>query len=224
MKNKNVIAVDIVLFIVFNVIAFLIPSELTMTFWVAYIFTIVMFGIQIYMWLSFFEKNPEATSKFYRIPVLSVCNKYLIIQIIVFLVFKFLPMLPLWVNIVVNVLVLAWALIGFITLSGAADYITAIDDKIKPKVSYIKSLQVEIELLAMDSTEIETKEILVELEEKLKYSDPMSDASVTELEEKISQNIVIMKKSDDEAKKKIAKDTIRLLEERNKRCKLCKYQ
>lgn len=222
MRNKRIILINIIIFIVFNVIAFVVPTDFIKTFWVAYGFTVLSFAIQLFMWIVFFEKNPDATSRFYRMPILSVCNRYMSFQIIAFLVFKFFSTIPIWVAVVVNIIILVVALIGFITLSDAADYIAYVDAKVKTKVSFIKNLQAEVELLIDDVEDADTKKILEELAEKIRFSDPMSDSSLVHIEESIRDNIVSMKMSDSDTKVRLTRDTLKLIEERNKKCKLLK--
>lgn len=218
MRNKRIVAIDVIIFIFFNVIAFVIPTDFTRTFWVAYCFTVLTFAIQLCIWIAFFEKNPNATSRFYRIPVLSVCNRYSFFQIIAFLIFKFLPVIPLWVAVVVNVIILVAALIGFITLSSAADYIASVD----AKVSFIKSLQADVELIMDDVGDPDAKKNLVELTEKIRFSDPMSDGTLSALESEIAQNVEAMKGKDANDIVSLSNVAIKLLEERNKKCKLLK--
>ena len=51
-NTKLAYAVLGVVFILFNVIAFTVPTEKTITFWVAYAFTVVAFALQIGIGLS----------------------------------------------------------------------------------------------------------------------------------------------------------------------------
>ena len=222
MRNKRIIAVGIILFIVFSVIAFVVPTELTKTFWIAYGFTVASFAIELYMWMSFFQKNPNPMSRFYRIPVLNVCNWYIGLQVVAFLLLKLFPNIPSWIAIVINVLIIAASIIGFITLESAAEYVASVDDKVKPKVTYIKNLQVEIELISSGTADVQLKKKLDELAEKIRFSDPMSDSSLYSLEQQIAENINVMKRSNEETKETLAEETIRLLEERSKKCKLLK--
>lgn len=220
--NKRVAVVEIIVFAVFNVIAFVIPSSYTATFFTAYAFTTIAFGIELYMLLVFFKKHMRPTSRFYRIPVLYVCNAYIIAQGIAFLIFKFFPEIPTWVSIVASVMILAATLIGLITIESAIDYVEAIDAKVKPKVTFIKTLQAEVELLLSDIKDEEARKAIEKLIEKVKYSDPMSDPSLWEIEREIEKNIEELKRCDDSRKTSLSSETIRKLDERNKKCKLLK--
>lgn len=62
--------------------------------------------------------------------------------------------------------------------------------------------------------------MLTQLAEKIRYSDPMSDEQVSDIEDRIAAKIAEMKSSTD--KVKIINELNSLLDERNKKCKLLK--
>ena len=173
----------------------MVPTELNKTFWIAYGFTLVMFIIEGTIWVGFFQNNQNLTSRFYKIPVLTVCNIYLIVQVILFLIFKISPSIPSWITITMNLILMAASIIGFITLGGATEYVTDVDKKVQSKVSYIRNLHVEAELLSKDISNADIKKMVEEVAEKIRFSDPMSDDTLWELEQQITENISAMKRS-----------------------------
>ena len=107
-KNKLLSYLTLgIVFALFNVIAFVVPTEKTATFWTAYAFSVVAFLIQIPLWKMALGKKETLNSKFLGIPVIHVGISYLIIQIIAFAVFMIFPTLPTWVAIVVCSVILA---------------------------------------------------------------------------------------------------------------------
>ena len=50
MKNKTPYIVIAIAFILFNVIAFAIPTEKASVFWIGYVFTVVAFAVQAFVW------------------------------------------------------------------------------------------------------------------------------------------------------------------------------
>ena len=79
-KNKGMAyAVLEIAFVLFNVIAFAVPTVKTATFWVAYVFTAVAFASQIAIWNFAFKGTDTLKSKFLGIPLISVGITYLII-------------------------------------------------------------------------------------------------------------------------------------------------
>lgn len=222
MEKKRIIGIVIILFLVFNIVAFVIPSDMTPPFWVAYAFSIIAFLLELYMWLSFFKGKNRLMSQFYRIPVVLIFNLYAIVQGIIFLFFKFQPHTSVWISIIANVIVLAVALIGCITLDGTGKYVEEIDEKVRNKITNIKENQVEVEILLESVIDENVKKALGDLLEVIKYSDPMSHPSLVELEEQISTNIKSIGQKDCELQISVIDDTIRMIKERNKKCMILK--
>ena len=222
MKKNNLmsyLALGIV-FALFNVIAFVVPTDKTATFWVAYAFSVVAFAVQIPLWKIAFGKKETLKSKFLGIPVIHVGITYLIIQLIAFAVFMIFPALPVWLAIIVCAIILAVSALCVIAGQAGANEINRVEEKIKVKRAFIQFLQTDIEMLAENETDAETKIELKKLAEKVRFSDPMSHEMLGELESRISAKVEEMKTATDK-KGLIAEVTI-LLTERNKKCKILK--
>ena len=222
MKKNNVIsylALGIV-FALFNVIAFVIPTEKTVTFWTAYVFTVVAFALQLLVWKIAFGKKETLKSKFLGIPVIHVGIVYLIIQLIAFAVFMFIPTLPVWLAVIVCTIILALSALCVIAGQAGANEISRVEEKIKVKRAFIQFLQVDIEMLAESETDAETKAALKKLAERVRFSDPMSHEMLGELESRISVKVEEMKSATD--KKALVDEVEALLIERNKKCKILK--
>ena len=220
-KNKlmSYFALGIV-FALFNVIAFVIPTDKTATFWTAYIFTVVAFLLQILVWKVAFGKKDTLKSKFLGIPVIYVGATYLSLQLIVFAIFMIFPTLPVWLAIVVCSIVLAISALCAIAGQAGANEINRVEEKIKVKRAFIQFLQVDIQMLAESETDAETKAALLKLAEKVRFSDPMSHEMLGELESRISVKVEQMKTTAD--KKALIGEVDLLLIERNKKCKILK--
>ena len=220
-KNSlmSYLALDIV-FALFNVIAFVIPTEKTATFWTAYAFSVVAFAVQIFLWKIALGKKDTLKSKFLGIPVIHVGITYLIIQLIAFAVFMILPTLPVWLAIVVCSIILAISALCTIAGQAGANEINRVEEKIKVKRAFIQFLQTDIEMLAESETDAETKAALKKLAEKVRFSDPMSHEMLGELESRISAKVEEMKTAAD--KKALIEEITTLLTERNKKCKILK--
>lgn len=220
-KNKmmSYFALGIV-FALFNVLAFVIPTEKTATFWTVYAFTVIAFVLQIIVWKIAFGKKYTLKSKFLGVPIIYVGITYLIAQLITFTVFMFLPMLPVWLAIVVCTIILAASALGAIAGQAGANEINRVEEKIKIKRYFIQSLQIDIEMLAEGETDAETKTLLKNLAEKVRFSDPMSHEMLGELESRISAKVEEMKAVSD--KKFLIGEIDILLIERNKKCKILK--
>lgn len=220
MKKNNLmsyLALGIV-FALFNVIAFVIPTEKTTTFWTAYVFTVVVFAAQIPLWKIALGKKYTLKSKFLGIPVIHVGITYLIIQLIAFAVFMIFPMLPAWLAVVVCAIILAISALCAIAGQTGANEINRVEEKIKVKRAFIQFLQTDIEMLAENETDAETKAELKKLAEKVRFSDSMSHEMLSELESRISDKVEEIKTAAD--KKAFIGEIEILLIERNKKCKI----
>ena len=222
MKKNNLmsyLALGIV-FALFNVIAFVIPTDKTTTFWTAYAFSVIAFAVQIPLWKIALGKKDTLKSKFLGIPVIHVGITYLIIQLIAFAVFMIFPMLPVWLAVVVCAIILAISALCAIAGQAGANEISRLEEKIKVKRAFIQFLQTDIEMLAESETDTETKAELKKLAEKVRFSDPMSHEMLGELESRISAKVEEMKTATD--KKGLVAEITTLLTERNKKCKILK--
>lgn len=118
-----------ILFALFHVFAFVIPSDKTSTFWVAYGFSVTMFiieGIVIYIAVI---KTKTIKGQFLAWPILCVGAAYFVIQTIAFFPFKIFASIPCWVAIIVFSLILGIALICLIATKASANLVNRIDEK-----------------------------------------------------------------------------------------------
>lgn len=207
-----------ILFFLFNVIAFIIPTDKTITFWIAYIFTIVAFIMEIPLWMIKFNKEDNIENKFLNISIIQISLTYLILQLIAFVIFMIYPSLEDWLAVVVCSFILAIILICIILSKISIKMIKNNEDKIKTKLNFIKSLQIEIEMIMELEIDDNNKLLLKKLYEMIQFSDPISHEQLNYLEEKILDKVNEMKIVS--YKKDIINEINILLIERNKKCKI----
>ncbi|MCI8611934.1 MAG: hypothetical protein HFE66_08480 [Clostridiales bacterium] len=222
MKKNTKLAYGVlaILFILFNVIAFAVPTSKTATFWITYAFTAVAFAAQIGVWKLGFKDDDTLKSKFLGVPIIYVGAVYLITSLIAFAVFMTFPMIAPWIAIIVCALITGISAVCLIGADTARDEIRRVEEKVAQKVFYIRELQVDIKMLAEEETDTEIKSKLMKLAEKIRYSDPMSSEKLTDLEEKIKSKVEEVKTSKNKAA--IITELDLLLTERNKKAKLLK--
>ena len=209
-----------ILFVLISVIVIAVPSVKTTAFWISYVFTVVAFAAQIFIWKLALGRDKTLKSSFLGIPVIYVGIAYLIIQIIALAVFLSVPTLPLWSAVVVCIIIAGVSAVCVISGEVGRNKIERVDAKIGEKVFYIKELQTEVELLANVETEMSTKDKLIRLSEKIRFSDPMSDVQLADVESRIITKISELKSSTD--KSAIIDELNLLLDERNKKIKILK--
>ena len=220
-KNaKRAYSILSVAFILFNIITFAVPIEKNATFWFGYAFTFIAFALQIITWNAAFKADSTLKSKFLGIPIVYIGLVYLIAQLIAFAVFCGFPVIPSWVAFIVGALILGITAFCLLSAGIARNEINRVEENVNQKVFYIRELQADVEILAEQENNPETKAALIKLAEKIRYSDPMSSDALGELEAKISDKITMLKNVND--KQNIVQDIELLIIERNKIAKVLK--
>ena len=208
-----------ILFALVSIIAFAVPTAKTATFWIAYVFTAAAFAAQIIIWRTALGKE-ALKSKFLGFPVVHIGIVYAIIQTVAFAVFLFAPTLPVWSAIVVCSIIAGVSAVYMISADAGRNEIERVEAKVQKKVFYIRELQADVELLADNETDADTKAALTQLAEKIRFSDPMSNEQLADLENIISDKIMELKTATN--KVEIVTEIISLLNERNKKCRILK--
>ena len=209
-----------ILFALVSIIAFAVPTAKTATFWIAYVFTAAAFAAQIGIWKTALGKAETLKSKFLGFPVVHIGIVYAVIQVIAFAVFMFVPTLPAWSAILVCSVIAGISAVCMISADAGRDEIERVEAKVQKKVFYIRELQADIELLADSETNADVKTALTQLAEKIRFSDPMSNEQLADLENKISIKAAELKTTT--SKLEIITELNSLLDERNKKCKFLK--
>lgn len=221
MKNKNLGYVVLgILFVLLSVIAFALPTEKTVPFWIAYGFSTIAIMAQIVIWKNALGREDSLKSKFLGLSVVQVGIVYLVIQLAAFVVFTAVPTLPIWSAIVANAVILGFSVIFMIGGEVGRREIERVEAKVQQKVFFIKELQADVELLSDRETDIEIKTALKRLAEKIRFSDPMSHKSLAEIENTISDKLTELKIGSE--KMALIHELDLLLLERNKKCKILK--
>ena len=205
-----------ILFVLISIIAFAVPTVKTATFWIAYVFTAAAFVAQIIIWNKALGKE-TLKSKFLGFPIVHIGIVYAVIQVIAFAVFMFVPTLPAWSAILVCSVIAGISAVCMISADAGRDEIERVEAKVQKKVFYIRELQADIELLADNETNADVKKALTQLAEKIRFSDPMNNEQLADLEDKISTKIEELKTTSSQLE--IITELNSLLDERNKKCK-----
>lgn len=209
-----------ILFALVSIVAFAVPTAKTTTFWIAYVFTAAAFTAQIFIWKSALGKEETLKSKFLGFPVVHIGIVYAVIQVIAFAVFMFVPTLPAWSAIVVCSVIAGVSAVCMISADTGRNEIERVEAEVQKKVFYIRQLQADIELLAGNESDATVKTALSQLAEKIRFSDPMSNEQLADLENKISTKVAELKTASN--KLEIVTELNSLLDERNRKCKILK--
>lgn len=217
--------------VVFNVITFVVTNETVglssvgSSFWVGYAFvTIVFIGNLICSLIFFKEENKGKV--FLNIPIINFAYSALIVSLIVGAVAMAVPQIPYWIGIIVDVLVLAFYAIAIVKASAAANIVNDVEQKVKAQTFFIKSLTVDADSLMARANNDEMKAETKKVYEAIRYSDPMSNDALIDVEQRIKEKLDALTDAviadDLVSTETCTKQIITLITERNNKCKTLK--
>lgn len=226
-KNaKRSIAFLLITIAIYNLIAFLVPFNKTVVFWIAYCFGFFAILIQVYVMSVAFKAGSTIKSKFYGYPIARIGIIYAVIQ----LVLSFISMalgkyIPVWVVAIIFPVLLGLAALGFIATDATRDEIVRQDKKIVEDVRFMRNLQSKMNIVASKCNNPNTKKAVFELAEEFKYSDPVSKPALDEIERDLYNSVLELERAvidDDPSVIAMCSTTKDILIERNRLCKLNK--
>lgn len=221
-KKKGISTVTaLIILAIFNIAAFLLPLNHSVTFWIGYSFVTLSVILFVAVMLFLFDTK-EKNKLFLRLPLVTVSWIYLLLQIIlgIWQIPNFT--LPYFVALIINCLLTGFFIIAVLTSKAAGDSIAKKDEQVSEKSFFIQNMQVFLSSVKTDNEELAGKINL--LADDFRFSDPMSHSLLSELEKQIEAKVIILK-SDVSDFKKASKDIdciSDLLKERNQKCKLLK--
>lgn len=149
-----------------------------------------------------------------------------ILSVILSGIYLFAAAVPDFIIYIAAILVYALAVISIIKAKMAVSVVEGIDEKIKVQTFFIKSLTSDTEHLMNTAKTAELKTLAKKIYEAVRYSDPMSNAVLVEVEEKIRNGFTDFENAvnaeDFELASSTADELLSLIDIRNKKCKLLK--
>ena len=228
MKNstRSLIIIAIAL-VVFSVVAFAIPFAHTTAFWVAYGFGALAILFQLYIFKLSFAGDSDAKSRFYGFPIARLGVYYLVAQLVVSVVEMALAkVIPTGVAVAINVLLLALAVVGCITVDAMRDEIIRQDGALKKNVGNMRELQSLSSALVGQCGDEALKPMLQKLADEFRYSDPVSSEKTQELEEDMKVQLGDIQQAlvegDSDGARKLCGKLMGSLAERNRVCSVSK--
>jgi len=218
--------------VVFNIIAFISPNEIDGVskfdgaFWIGYIFITVAYLVQLTCGIITF-KSENTKELFYNIPLIYISYAALILMSVVGIVCMNVSVIPNWIAIIVCVVTLLFNVIAIIKARAAANTVSEIDYDTRKKTRFIKRLTLEAENLVSVARSDELRNEAKRVYEAFRYSDPMSNVSLSELESRIEKQFNSFADAVEEDDYELAKETaiflVGMVDERNQKCKLLKF-
>lgn len=220
-----------VMLAIFNIATFVSPAEAAGmnkfggAFWAGYIFiTLAFIGQLAISFYAFSAKNMQKF--FYKIPLIHISWTGLILTLIFGTACMAIPNLPNWVGIILCYAILGFNAISLTKAGMAAELVDEVDQKVKVKTFFIKTLTVDADTLMASAATEEIKAECKKVYEAIRYSDPMSNDALFSIESEITIKFTelsdAVKANDTEKVTTLAKEVVILVGDRNKKCKLLK--
>lgn len=177
-----------IIFAVFNLLVFVIFKQKNGVFWMSYAFMCLAFIVQIVS-MVLALKSLDTETVFMGIPLASLSFYYFFAAIFAGAVFMVFQVAPFTLALIVQVLIVAiYAVVAILAIM-ARDNTQQISDHVKESVAAIQTLKVEIEVLVPQVSDPALKNALKKVCETVKYSDPMSNDAVADIENQIMQTV-----------------------------------
>lgn len=217
-----------VLFVLFNIIAFLPiawqgSGRLTPSFWIGYVFVSLMLIGQLVC--SYFVSR-SGHRMFYSISLVKASHIGLVISVVAGGICMLVPQMPYWIAIIVCAVVLVADLLLLVRSVAAVSIVEGVDKKVEHRTAFVRSLTAEVEgLKAFAVSESGRNECRL-VYEATRYSDPMSADELVEIENNIKSKYdefaIAIKKDDIQTAERLGKEMRSLIAERNSKCRLLK--
>jgi len=191
-QQKNLLLTGLIyaiMFGVFNLLVFVIFENRTSVFWMSYGFMTLAFIVQIGSMFLSFKKMDDVETIFFGIPLFSLSVFYLIAELCVGVIFMIFQRVGTTIPLVIQILLLASFVVIAIIALMARDTVQEISANIKQKVVKLKSVKVDIDILLESCPDPDLKSKLRKLSETVKYSDPMTNDAIADVEERIRQKV-----------------------------------
>lgn len=218
----------IICFAMFNIITFTSPTSINIlsgSFWIGYLFIGIAFTEQLYCsYIAF--KNDNLQKTFYHVSLVLVSYISLVSMLLAGSLCIAIPFFPFWLSVVICVLVASISTSIILVTCSVINVVSGLDTKINTKTFAIKTLTADTEHLLSVASSFELKKECKKIYEALRYSDPMSNVALYEINEQIRRQFISFENaiysSDLELTILNADELLRLINKRNKKCKLLK--
>ncbi len=218
-----------VLLVVYNVIVFAVPFPKNAVFFVSWLFTLAAIGMQVYVVRTAFYRGEGVKSKFYGWPIARFGVMYLAVQLalgLVFMALGFTLAVPVWLPLVLYIILLGVLAVGLIASDAMRDEIVRQDTALKRDVTCMRTLQSKAASMIQLAHDEQTRKLLEKFAEELRFSDPVSSASLRDIEADLTACVDELHQAltdgDEASIPLLERKAVSVLMERNRLCKLNK--
>lgn len=235
----------IILILVFNAICFVLPNSYVIpkevdylvfaetgyflglsgtyykyggSFWVGYISIMISFIGNLLLTYFAFSKSKTKNDNLYDLVILRTNLCGLVLCFIVSIIIMFVPNLSIWLGTIICLIILVICSIKCIVSFGIKNIYSDSDKNLKDSLNFIENLKSKSKVLYENCDDKEKKKFCKKVYDEIKYSDPVSNDYLKEINKKISSSFNSFEKSIDGNDNNyiyLTKELIKLIEERN---------
>lgn len=228
-KGKMLAAILAIAFIAYNSIFFLLCGFTghTAVFWLSWGFMIVAFAAMAIVGLVLGRQGMFLRDWLFGFPIVRHSAIYLVLEFVTSTLFVMFEEHILWGwAFAIQLLFFAVYLIFAVSCFIAKDTITEVNTKVSDKTRFIKLLRTDAEMLAEKCSDPVLADKCRKFAEAVRYSDPMSDEALFELEKELAFTVSECDKAivagEYEKADQLCDKASLLLTERNRKCKALK--
>ena len=229
-KVKKIALIEAIAFATYNIVTFVLCGFAGhgATFWISYGFMLLAFAVVTGEGCKLKSRVVQPKDWFLGYPVLRHSAIYIAAELCLSVLFIALDSVGFawWIAFVAQLIVLSVHAVFVISCFIVQETIEEVQTKVKDATFFIKLLQADVEMVAEKSDDPTVKESFKKLAEQVRYSDPMSNQNLFELEKQITLQVSkadgCVANKDVEGAIECCKQAALLLTERNKKCKVLK--
>ncbi len=226
-KSKMSAAILALVFLTYNLVLFIATGfDHFASFWVSYVFVLIAFISLACVSSLLGAKGMLLRDWLFGYPIIKHGVIYMVVEFIVSIIFMAADTDEWKLAFVVQFLLLAVYLVFAVSCFLAKETIQEIEKKVAVKTQTIRLLYAEMYTAAQGCTDETLKPVLEKLAEELRYSDPMSNEALADLEARLGNVVGEVKKLVLSGHFDIAKQycvtVANLIVERNQKCKALK--
>ena len=226
---KNYVLLWLVLLITWVAVVFLIRPIIPgytiiydSRFWISFVFIVISFVTNLICAFTAF-KSDNLEKIFMNLPLVTISRTVLIITLIAGSAIMLIPDCPYWIAAIVCAVILLFNVVSVFKASWAAETVIDTQEKVKTNTSFIRELTSDAQTLMSRAEDNETKASCKKVYEAVRYSDPMSNANLSEIENKISLKFnelsLAVEENNTDKVKQLSDELVVLIKERNTKCK-----
>ena len=230
-RSKIVLAMIAIVFVVFNIVFFLVATSTALNANTFISWAFMILGFVSFLLFSFLSASKDGVDRymFLRFTLITHCTIYLVVDFVLAILFTILGAIfdisPIWTIAIQTIALGVHICIALVCLMAKTN-VAAVDAEVKQRTSRMKGFRVETEMLVEYCTDVNAKNDFRKFAEAVRYSDPMSCDALASIEAQITVKFTelceAVNADNAESITTLANEVCILVNNRNQKCKLFK--